>query len=233
MKKRMTAVAGVALTMALFATSAFAAKAVKVTARLSVTCPNCATDVAPDYSLLPDNDFGYPSGNGVKSEILTNNSVYTLDTTGTLVNGLVGGGTRTILMHFYSPVEGVYANNVLPACWNGDRDQEQAVNWSVFASNSQSFPLMQVGVQYPGWARMDFNVRNGSCDNQIFRYYMQWYGACIVRKDANTWEVTSDSCGRATNYGEVNLRGQGGKSGQTVNYGDWRMPFKLTLIKQE
>jgi hypothetical protein len=43
--------------------------------------------------------------------------------------------------------------------------------------------------------------------------------------------VTSDSCGRATNYGEGNLRGQGGKNGQTIDYGDWRLPFKLTMTK--
>jgi hypothetical protein len=232
MNNKFAALLGVTCVLTLMATSAFAAKAVKVTAKLTTTCLNCSTDVAPDYSLLPDSDFGYPDGDGIKSQILTNNSVYTLDTTGTLVNGVVSGGTRTILMHFYSSVEGVFANNVLPGCWNGNHDQEQAVNWSVFASNSQAFPQMQVGVGYPGWARMDFNVRDGSCDNQVFRYYMQWYNGCIVRKNATTWEVTSDSCGRQTNYGEVNLRGQGGKKGQTVNYGDWRMPYKLTLTAQ-
>ncbi len=233
MRSRRTVFAALALTLTLFASSAFAAKSVNITASLSMTCPNCDTNVAPDYSLLPDSNSGYSNGNGVQSQILTNNSVYTLNTMNTLVNGLVASGTRTVLMHFYSSVEGVYSNNVLPACWNGDHDQEQAVNWSIFAGNNQSFMLMQVGTSYPGWGRMDFNVRNGSCDKQIYRYYMQWYSGCIVRKDANTWEVTSDSCGRQTNYGEVNLRGQGGKNGQTVDYGDWRMPFKLTFVKQQ
>jgi hypothetical protein len=231
MRRRLSVSLGAICALTLFATSAFAAKSVNVTATLSITCPNCDTNVAPDYSLLPDSNSGYPNGNGVRSQILTNNSVYTLDTTGTLVNGVVAGGTRTVLMHFYSSVEGIYPNNVLPGCWNGDHDQDQAVNWSVFASNSQSFQLMQVGVGYPGWARIDFNVRNGSCDTQVYRYFLKYYTGCIVRKDANTWEVTSDSCGRQTNYGEANLRGQGGKSGQTIDYGDWRLPYKLTLTK--
>lgn len=232
MRKGMIGLLGATCLLSFMATSAFAAKAVKIKANLVINCTNCDTNVAPDYSLLPDSNSGYSDGNGIKSQILTNNSVYTLDTLSTLVNGLVGGGTRTVLMHFFSPVEGQFAGHNLPGCWQGDYDQEQAVNWSVFASNSQAFPLMQTGVAYPGFARMDFNVRNGSCDNQIFRYYLRWFNACIVRKDANTWEVTSDSCGKQTNYGEANLRGQGGKSGQTINYGDWRMPFKLTMSRQ-
>lgn len=223
----------------LMALPAFAAIKVQVTAVLADTCMNCSTDIAdPDpidlnmksYSVLSD---GLPYDNTtVKSGILTNTSVYTLDTTGTLVNGLVGPGTRTVRMHFFSSVEGIYSNNVLPGCWSGPdtHDQDQAANWSVFANNSASFPKMQLGVPYPGFARLDFSVRP-NCDTQIYRYYVKWYNVCIVHKDNNTWEVTSDSCGRQTNYGEANLRGQGGKSGQTIDYGDWRLPFKMTLTQ--
>jgi hypothetical protein len=31
------------------------------------------------------------------------------------------------------------------------------------------------------------------------------------------------------NYGEANLQGQGGRKKETVDYGDWRLPFKLLL----
>ena len=213
---------------------AFAAKAVNVKASLAPTCTNCDTDVAlvntpGDYSLLSDGSDYVPAG-GVQSQILTNNSVYTLSTMNTLVNGLVGPGTRTVQMHFYSPVEGQYVNNVLPACWNGSHDQEQAVNWSIFSS-SVTFPNMQVGSSYGGFSRLDFNDRSAACYNQVYRFYLRYYNVCITRTSLNTWDVTSDSCGRATNYGEASLNGQGGKGGQTINYGDWRLPFKITLTK--
>jgi hypothetical protein len=231
MRKSLVGLSVLVFALSVASTAAFAGKAVKLTANLVIDCPDCGTNVAPRYSLLPDSASGYPDGNGVKSQILTNNSVYTLDTLDTLVNGVPGPGTRTVQMHFYSPVEGLYPGHVLPACWLGDYDQDQAVNWSVFAYNSQSFVLMQQGVGYPGWARLDFNVRNGVCDRQIYRYYLRWYGACIVRTGPGTWEVTSGGCGQSPNYGEANLRGQGGRKSETINYGDWRLPFKLTLTQ--
>jgi len=213
---------------------AFAAKAVNLTASLTEKCPNCDTDVSPvgtlgKYSLLSDG-ASYAPGNGVQSQILTNNTVYTLSTMNTLVNGLVGPGSRTVQMHFYSPVEGVYSNNVLPACWNGNHDEDQAVNWSIFSS-SATFPNMQVGASYGGFSRLDFNDRSAACFNQVYRFYLRYYNVCITRTSLTTWVVTSDSCGRATNYGEASLNGQGGKGGQTINYGDWRVPFKVTLTQ--
>ncbi|MFB3924360.1 MAG: hypothetical protein ACE145_21780 [Terriglobia bacterium] len=219
--------------LVLASSPAHAAKAINLTASLAHSCSNCDTDVSllgqtGDYSLLSDG-ASYPNGNGVQSQILTNNSVYTLNTLNTLVNGLVGTGTRTVKMHFYSPVEGIYLDDVLPACWNGSHDQDQAVNWSIFSS-SVTFPNMQVGQSYGGFSRLDFNVRNGRCDKQIFRFYLRYYNACITRTSLTMWVVTSDSCGKATNYGEASLNGQGGK-GQTMYYGDWRLPFKVTLTK--
>lgn len=215
---------------------AFAAKAVNLKASLAPQCSrgDCQTDVSPtgipgDYSLLSDGS-DYVPGNGVQSQVLTNNTVYTLSTMNTLVNGVVGPGTRTVQMHFYSPVEGQYVNNVLPACWGGSHDQDQAVNWSIFSS-SLTFPNMQVGSSYGGFSRLDFNVRNGICDGQVYRFYIRYYNVCITRTSLTTWDVTSDSCDRATNYGEGSLRGQGGTGGQTINYGDWRVPFKVTLTK--
>lgn len=226
----------VAVVLGLMVTSipAFAGKAVNLTASLAQTCTNCDTDTAPllgvgDFGLLSDG-AAYPNGNGVQSQILTNNSVYTLNTMNTLVNGLVGPGTRTVQMHFYSTVEGQYPENVLPACWNGNHNQEQAVNWSIFSS-SGAFPNMQVGQSYGGFSRLDFNDRSAACFNQVYRFYLRYYNVCITRTSLTTWEVTSDSCGKATNYGEASLNGQGGKKGQTINYGDWRVPFKVTLTK--
>lgn len=225
----------------LLSVPAYAARLVNVTASLTVSCTNCQTDISDVtgvYSSNPSGPYSLQSDGSsysspqVESQILTNNSVYTLDTMNTLVNGLVGPGTRTVGLHFFSPVEGSasFPNDVLPACWGGSHDQDQAVNWSVFASNSVNFPLMTVGVAYPGFARMDFNVRNGVCDNQIYRFRLQWYNTCITRTSSNTWVVTSDTCGTTINYGTASLIGQGGK-GQTVGYGDWRVPFKLTLVK--
>lgn len=224
--------------VALLAIPARAAKSVNVTATLSPFCSNCDTDVSllgstGDYSLLPDLFGAYAPSSKLESQILTNNSVYTLDTTGTLVNGLVASSTRTVKIHFFSPVEGIYSNDVLPACWGGNHNQDQAVNLSVFASNSANFPMMAVGTRYPGFARMDFNVRSASCNQQVFRFYLRWYNVCITRTSAspNAWVVTSDSCGVQTNEGTAGLNGQGGKRGQTVYYGDWRVPFKLTLTQ--
>jgi hypothetical protein len=224
--------------VALLAVPARAAKSVNVTATLSPFCSNCDTDVSllgstGDYSLLPDLYGAYSPSSNLESQILTNNSVYTLDTTGTLVNGLVAASTRTVNIHFYSSVEGIYPNDVLPACWGGNHNQDQAVNWSVFASNSVNFPLMSAGTPYAGFARMDFNVRNAQCNQQIFRFYLKWYNVCIRRSSTspNSWVITSDSCGTQVNYGTAGLYGQGGKNGQTYYYGDWRVPFKLTLTQ--
>ena len=222
----------IALGVALFSSSAaFAGKGVNIRATLSSNCPNCATDVAPSYSLLSDGS-AYDNST-VESGILTHNTVYTLDTTNTLVNGLVASGTRTVQLHFFSSVEGQYPDNVLPACWQGNHDQDQAVNWSIFSDNSISFLNMPLNTPVNGFARMDFNVRNGICDNQVFRFYLRWYDACITRTSSspNTWVVTSDACGKQTNYGEAGLIGQGGRK-QTYKYGDWRMPFKITLVQQ-
>jgi hypothetical protein len=217
-----------------FSLPAYASKAVNVTATLRPFCSNCDTDVSllgasGDYSLQPDSMGDYAPSSAVESQFLTHNAVYTLDTTGTLVNGLVGFTTRTVKMHFYSPVEKLYASDSLPACWGGNHDQNQAVNWSVF-SNSTGFPQMTVGTPYSGFARMDFNVRNSQCDNQVFRFYLKWYNVCITRTSANAWDVTSDSCGTQINYGTAGLNGQGGKH-QTFYYGDWRLPFDLTLTQ--
>jgi hypothetical protein len=215
---------------------ASAGKTAGIKASLTESCSNCSTDASPAgttglYSLQSDGS-DYDSST-VQSGILTHNTVYTLNTMNTLQNGLVGAGTRTVGMHFYSSVEGVYSNNVLPACWQGSHDQDQAVNWSIFSDNSVSFLTMPLNTPINGFARLDFNVRNGICDNQVFRFYLRWFDACIthVSSSPNTWVVTSDSCGRQTNYGEASLMGQGGKK-QTFNYGDWRMPFKITLVQQ-
>lgn len=216
---------------------AFAGKGVNIKASLALSCSNCSTDVSPagttgDYSLLSDGS--YYDNTTVQSGILTHNTVYTLDTTNTLVNGLVTAGTRTVGMHFYTSASTTqFPNNVLPTCWQGNPDQDQAVNWSVFSNNSVSYLTMPLNTPINGFARLDFNVRNGSCDNQVFRFYLRWYNACITRTSGspNTWVVTSDTCGKATNYGEANLKGQGGQK-QTFDYGDWRMPFKLTLVQQ-
>jgi hypothetical protein len=232
--KRAIKFAWVTLALVALVATAYAGKALVMRADLAETCPNCNTDISTvevpgPYSLQNDIPGGYLPGDGVKSQILTHNAVYTLDTMSTLVNGVVGAGTRYVRMHFYSSVEGQFPGHVLPPCWQGDYDQDQAVNWSIFSDNSVFFQNMTVGQSYPGRARMDFNVRNGVCDQQIYRYYLTWHAVCIKRTGSSTWEVTSDTCGRQTNYGEATLRGQGGRKKETINYGDWRMPFKLTI----
>lgn len=209
-----------------------AGKTVPMKAELTVDCSNCMTDTPTRYSILPDTSAGYLPGNGVISEVLNNNSVYTLDTLDTLDNGLVGAGSRYAELVFFSPVENQFPGHRLPECWFGDYSQMQAVNWSVFASNSQSFVKMTVGQQYPGFSRTDFNVRNRFCPNQVFRFYLRHYNACIVRTTSTTWEVTSGPCGAMVNFGEANLQGQGGQAGQTEDYGDWRLPYKLKLTSQ-
>ncbi|HXE92026.1 MAG TPA: hypothetical protein VNK82_13800 [Terriglobales bacterium] len=232
--KRVSKLGWVALALVALAATAFAGKALVLKADLTETCSNCRTDVSNEtpgpYSVRNDIPGGYLPGNGVKSQILTHSAVYTLDTMSTLVNGVVGAGTRYVRMHFYSPVEGQFPGHVLPPCWQGDYDQEQAVNWSIFSDNSMFFDNMTIGQSYPGRARMDFNVRNGVCDRQIYRYYLLWPSVCIKRTGATSWEATSGACETSTvNYGEANLRGQGGQRKETINYGDWRMPFKLTI----
>lgn len=236
MRKRITNVLACAAVVALIWMApqiAEAGRTLTVTMTLAEACANC--DVVPDvpdptYSVLQD--FGpYQPGNGVKSEIINHNTIYNLDTLNTLVNGNVGSGTRYVRMHFFSPVEGQFPGHNLPACWNGNRDQNQAVNWIILSDNSQTLTGMTVGthISYPGRARMDFNVRNASCEGQIFRYYLNWYNVCIKRTATASWEVTSDPCGATVNYGTANLRGQGGRRKETVNYGDFRLPFKMTF----
>ena len=227
---RWIAIAGA---LALTAAMAYGGKAISITANLQSTCTNCDTNVAlpgppGDYSLLPDALGAYSNSNGVSSQVLTNNFVYNLNTMGTLVNGLVGASSRTVRMHFYSSVEGIYPSDVLPACWGGNHDQDQAVNWNIY-SNKVGFGQMAVGVRYAGSARLDFNVRNAQCDKQIFRFYLEWYNGCVVRTNSTTWVATSDSCGMQTNYGTAGLFGQGGTNKQTLYYGDWREPYKITL----
>jgi hypothetical protein len=212
--------------------AADAGRPVPVKAQLVEDCQNCGTPTRDSYSVLPDTTEGYPNGNGVESRILNNNSVYTLDTLDTLDKGLVGAGTRYMELVFFSPVEGQFPGHILPPCWDGDYTQMQAVNWSVFTSGKPGFTKMEVGQQYPGFARMDFNVRDKSCDRQTFRYYLRWYNACIERTSETSWEVTSENCGALMNYGEANLEGQGGRKKETIDYGDWRLPFKLLLTVQ-
>lgn len=208
-----------------------AGRPVKIKAELIEDCSNCMTTTPSSYSVLPDTTEGYTDGNGVVSEILSHNSVYTLDTLDTLDEGIPGAGTRYAEMVFYSPVENQFPGHVLPPCWFGDYTQMQAVNWSIFADNQLSFTKMDVGAQVDGRARMDFNVRNRFCDTQIFRFILQWHNACIERQDASSWLVTSGSCGAMVNYGEANLQSQGGQH-QTLDYGDWRLPFQLLLTEQ-
>ena len=204
-----------------------------------------------------DGDDGvYVPGPGVESNILTHNTVFTLNTLATLdpLTGAVIPGTVTVTMHFYN-----YLNGQLPDCWGSPTppgtwtdtqsgktyniftiDVTQAVNWSIFSSNSTAFPEMAIynpadpKTVYPGFARLDFNVRNGSvCQNNIYRYYLKWQlanrktagggGITIKRLAEGQWEVTTDQ------YGTASLFGQGGRKGETQSYGDWRMPFKIIL----
>ncbi len=219
----------VVLALAVLAGTAVAGSILRQKAELADVCANCQTNTAGSYSVLPDFATGYQDGAGVKSQILNHNAVYTLDTLDTLVNGHVGSGARFVEMHFYSPVEGQFPGHALPACWGGNYDQNQAVNWSVFSDNSLPFTKMVVGQSYKGRARMDFNVRNQSCDREIYRYYLVWSSVCITRTGAASWDATSGACGAMANYGEANLRGQGGQKRETINYGDWRLPFQLRL----
>lgn len=106
------------------------------------------------------------------------------------------------------------------------------MNWSVFSDNQTGFTDLEVGQSVDGFSRTDFNVRNGRCDNEIFRYYLRWYNVCIERTSETSWEVTTGNCGAMLNYGEANLRGQGGRKKETFDYGDWRMTFKLLLTVQ-
>lgn len=239
----------------LTALAAWASTAVNVTASLTsktdttTWCLNCQTNTggftifnyylsgSRPYSLVGDDHGAYSPSTVVQSQILTNNSVYTFDTSATLDGGYVGSNTRTVQMHFFSPVECwlnangdcPYPNNILPPCWgSGAYDQNQAVNWSVFAP--VSFVKMKASTPYQGRARLNFNVRNAACDGQINRFRLDWGAACIV-KSATGWTVTSDVCGAQTNYGEAHLQAYGGTGGNTVDYGDWRMPFVLTLTK--
>jgi hypothetical protein len=236
MRTKMRNIAACALLVALVWMApqiAEAGRLVLVRAELTEACANCQVpDNGGNYSVLGDGLGPYVEGNGVKSQIISHNTIYNLDTMNTLVNGqVVYGTTRTVKMHFYSSVEGQYPGHVLPACWNGNHDQEQAVNWIILSDNSQTLTGMQVGQRVAGRARADFNVRNGSCDGQVYRFYLRWHNVCITRTSATTWDATTDLCGRERNYGTATLTGQGGKR-QTIDYGDWRLPFKMTMTLQ-
>ena len=180
----------------------------------------------------------------MQSEILTNRTVYTLDTLDTLVNGLVDPGwTRYVKMHFYFPPEiqtpdPKYPGKSLPRipdCWKNSTtntsNQNEAVNWSVFTS-SVAFADMQQGTSYAGFSRLDFNVRDtiSTCYTQVFRFWLRWPAVTITRLNdvggVRVWQVTTNA------YGEASLEGQGGKKGQTQSFGDFREPFKLTLTEQ-
>jgi hypothetical protein len=222
----------------LTARHALAGSTIPINATLNWTCTNCDTAVGlfgtatsleanGTYSLLPPSPgFVYLPSN-VESEILTHNSVYTLNTTNT---------SETVQMDFYAPAGAVALGASLPACWSGNTAdsngiegyQNQTVDWSVFVPNSVSYTTMSVGQSVMGHARLDFNVRP-QCQNQIYRYYLEWSQTCITRTSRTTWTATGDPCGATTNYGTASLYGQGGKHGQTVYYGDFRLPFLLQL----
>jgi len=235
MKRKTKVFLVLGLALGVLAGTAVAGGILRQNAVLVAACDNCQTLTPTSYSVLGDDPAGYQDGNGVKSQILNHNAVYNLDTLDTLVNGHVAEPqTRVVEMHFYSPVEGQpqFPGHVLPACWGGNYVQRQAVNWAVFSDNSLPFTKMVVGQSYNGRARMDFNVRNEACDREIYRYYLVWPSVCITRTGAGSWDATSDDCGRENNYGEATLRGQGGRKKETINYGDWRLPFKLQLTTQ-
>src|SRR3990167_3838361 len=108
-KQTAKVVLGMALlaTLSLAALPALAGSSIQVTAKLFRNCFNCATPaggynpstgdvLGGTYSVLPfqpdatDGDGGiYMNGPRVQSEILTHNTVYTLDTLDSLANGLV------------------------------------------------------------------------------------------------------------------------------------------------
>lgn len=207
--------------------AASAADKVPVSGTLAKTCSNCATNIAPiggigNYSLISPDGDAYPGSDPlVLSNILTHNAVYTMDTSATLINGLVAPSTRTVYMHFYSSVEcGLggkcpYPNNILPPCWGGIRNQDQAVNWSVFAPTS--FFRMTTGGNYSGMARLNFNVRNVDCDRQVNRFRLEWGSVCITRTGVGSWAVTSQACSSTTtNWGEAHLQAYGGTKGKSV-----------------
>ncbi len=186
----------------------------------------------------------------------TNSAVYSLNTENSLVNGLVNlsGGTRAVRMHFFSTVEfpfvTTFPGDTLPPCWSGSHNHIEAVNWDVFAS--QFIERLAVGDVDHGTARANFNVRpdpadyvSSTCDQQNARFVLTWSSVCIVRLPdvggKRVWVATSDLCEGTTsgltpggsssglNFGTASLQGFGGRHGQTIPYGDWRMPFKLIL----
>jgi len=179
---------------------------------------------------------GSVTGSKVQSEILTHNTVYTLNSLDTLgTDGKVNGNTRTLRIHLYTT-----ASNLPPKCWevspfpNDAYTQIQAVNWSIFSDNSIAFPDMAISpytdqnpIFYPGTARMNFNVRNDVCENNIFRFYLTWSrtgaGITIRRVSTDTWEISTNI------YGEAELDGQGGRKQQTQKFGTWRVPFRVIL----
>jgi hypothetical protein len=91
---------------------------------------------------------------------------------------------------------------------------------------------MATGTKYSGMARLNFNVRNAECDRQVNRFRLEWPVVCITRTGTNSWAVSSQACsGTTVNWGEAHLQAYGGTKKNTVDYGDWRMPFVLNLTK--
>jgi hypothetical protein len=204
----------------------FAGKEVPLKAALTLDCVNCATDVAnPNgpYSVVADG-YGIYTGGGVSSKVNTG-GVYVLDTESTNL----GTPVRNVLLHFYDSS----GRSVIPPCWGGAVNESVQVNWQLHPDIAiLSIP---VGGSSGGFARMNFNIRTAACDSQIARYVLRWYSICVTHPDANTWIARSEECNWLSNggidYGTAGLSGYGGQKSQTVYYGDFRMPFKLTLTK--
>ena len=225
------------------------------------TCTNCATIVGNFYSgdpavgLYSIREDGFGPGYSsfqmdVYSNILKHRSVYTLDTLDTLVDDHVGGGTRAVVMDFFTT-----AFNDVPECWRKDGqpisnptadlsvpdlevgDLTVAVNWSIFSSNQVFFTEMETGTEYPGRYRMDFNVRNPVCDDHIFRFFLKGKGGDLIitlENDvvgARVWKVVTSELG-GLKFGEADLSGQGGRRKETLEYGTYRLPHEMTLTEE-
>jgi len=223
------AAALVVVALALVAPS-FAIKEVPMKAALTLDCTNCQTDVAnPNgpYSVVADGygiyDPTVPQS-GVSSKV-NSGGVYVLDTESTNL----GTTVRNVLLHFYDSS----GRSLLPPCWGGAVNESVRVNWQLHPDIA--ILNIPVGGSSGGSARMNFNVRNGVCDSQIARYTLRWYFVCVTRTNTNTWIARSEECnwlaGGGIDYGTAGLTGYGGKKGETFYYGDFRMPFQLTLTK--
>ena len=210
-------------------------------AELTEDCSNCATAVGTagpgKYSIREDlAGMGYSNAEtNVHSNILKHRSVYTLDTLDTLVGGhVVPSVTRAVIMDFFTT-----ASNTVPACWGGSQ-VTVAVNWSIFSDNQTFFTEMVTGTEYPGRYRLDFNVRNGTCDGEIFRFFLKGKrdDLIITRENADVegeprvWKVVTSNGPGDLKFGEADLSGQGGRKGETQDYGTFRLPFEMTLTEE-